>query len=216
MRLVVLAKEPLPGRAKTRLCPPLSPGEASSLAEAALSDTLEAVVRTPAAQKLLVLEGEPGDWLPVGVSLMRQRGRGLDERLANAFDDAGGPSLLIGMDTPQLTPGILLDAMALLSSPGTDAVLGAAHDGGWWAIGLRRPDPRVFLGVPTSNPSTCATQRRRLDALGLRWLPLAELRDVDRFDDALAVAEAVPRSRFANALRRLCQREPVAAGRVAR
>ena len=216
VQLLVLAKEPAPGRVKTRLCPPFTPQEASWLAEAALADTLDAVSRTPAARRVLALDGEPDDWLVPGLEVIPQRGEGLDERLAAAFDDAGGPSILIGMDTPQVTRGILLDATALLSSPGTDAVLGAARDGGWWAIGLRCPDPRVFLGVPMSSPSTCAAQQRRLDALGLRWVPLAELRDVDRLEDAHAVAAAAPRSRFANALRELVQREPVAAGGVAR
>ncbi|HLH28935.1 MAG TPA: DUF2064 domain-containing protein, partial [Acidimicrobiales bacterium] len=119
---------------------------------------------------MLALDGPPGPWLPSGVArlaVVAQRGGGLDERLAAAFDDAGGPALLVGMDTPQLSPELLVACMARLMVPGTDAVFGPAADGGWWAIGLRRPDPRVFLGVPMSTEATGQAQRARLDRLGL-------------------------------------------------
>jgi glycosyltransferase A (GT-A) superfamily protein (DUF2064 family) len=101
MKLLVIAKAPEPGRSKTRLCPPCSPEQAAALAEAALTDTLRAVAATPADERVLVLDGTPGDWLPEGFRVVPQRGDGLDERLAAAFADAGGPALLIGMDTPQ-------------------------------------------------------------------------------------------------------------------
>jgi glycosyltransferase A (GT-A) superfamily protein (DUF2064 family) len=109
-------------------------------------------------------------------------------------------ALLVGMDTPQLRPELLADAAALLARPGTDAVLGPAFDGGYWAIGLRRPDERAFRGVPMSLDSTAGAQRQRLDELGLRWAELPALRDVDTFDDACSVAAAAPQSHFARAL----------------
>jgi rSAM/selenodomain-associated transferase 1 len=200
VKLLVIAKAPEPGRSKTRLCPPCSPEEAAALAEAALADTLCTVAATPVDERVLVLEGAPGDWLPAGFRVVPQRGDGLDERLAAAFDDAGGPALLIGMDTPQVTPAHLADALARLARPGTQAVLGEAIDGGWWAIGLRTPEPRAFLGVPMSTASTCDAQRTRLSDLGLRVDELPHLRDVDVIADAHAVAAAAPGSRFAAAL----------------
>jgi rSAM/selenodomain-associated transferase 1 len=201
-QLLVLAKRPLPGVAKTRLCPPCSAEQAASLAEAALADTLGAVAAVPAARRVLVLDGREDD-LPGDVRVVRQRGGGLAERLANAFDDAGAPGLLLAMDTPQVTPGLLATALRLLDRPSVDAVLGPALDGGFWAIGLKRADRRVFENVPMSTPSTLAAQRHRLRGLSLRCAELPALRDVDRIDDAWAVAAAAPQSRFAATLHRL-------------
>jgi uncharacterized protein len=198
--LIVLAKAPRAGRSKTRLCPPCTPREAAALARAALADTLDAVRATPAARRVLALDGPVGNWLPDGFEVVAQRGRGLDERLAAAFEDVGGAGLLIGMDTPQVTPADLADALARLAAPGNDAVLGPARDGGYWAIGLREPDRRAFLGVPMSTGHTGAAQHARLRALGLSVELLAALRDVDRIADARAVAALAPAGRFARAL----------------
>ncbi len=199
MNLIVMAKAPVPGRCKTRLCPPCTPAEAAAVAEAALADTLETVAET-GARPVLALDGSPGPWLPAGFRVLPQRGGGLDERLANAWDDAGGPAVQIGMDTPQVTVALLESAIAALEAPGTGAVLGPAVDGGWWALGMHVAHRRALIGVPMSTPFTGAIQRRRLVALGLRVGTLPELRDVDRFDDALAVAADAPRSRFARAV----------------
>ena len=199
-RLVVMAKAPRPGMVKTRLCPPCSPGQAARLAEAALVETLGSAVRARGAIPTLVLEGPRGPWLPPGVEVVPQRGRGLDERLAHAIEEAGGPVLLIGMDTPQVTPPVLEAALERLASSETDAVLGRAVDGGWWALGLRGPDPRAVLGVPMSTPHTGAHQLSRLRELELRCTELPVLRDVDRFEDALEVAEEIPESGFAAAV----------------
>jgi rSAM/selenodomain-associated transferase 1 len=201
--LIVIAKEPVPGRCKTRLCPPLTPGEAAAVAEAALADTLATVAATPAGRHVLVLDGRPGAWLPPGFEVFGQSRGGLDRRLAAAFDGVGGPALLVGMDTPQLTPRLLGDGIRALAGERCDAVLGPAADGGYWAIGLRRPRPEVFIGVPMSTERTAAAQRRRLEGLGLRRRELPELRDVDTFEDARAVAALAPRSRFAATLERV-------------
>lgn len=197
MKAIVIAKEPIPGRVKTRLCPPCTPPEAAAIAEASLADTLGIVVAAPFDEHVIVLAGRPGPWLPAGFTVRTQRGDGLDARLAAAFDDVGGPALLVGMDTPQLSTGDLVAARAALTAQGVDAALGLAADGGWWAIGLRRPDPRVFLGVPMSTASTGAAQRARLRQRGLHIAPLPTMRDVDTFDDALAVAALAPQGRFA-------------------
>ena len=201
MKLVVIAKEPVPGRVKTRLSPPCSAGQAAAIAEAALADTLEAVAAVEADERVLVLEGRPGAWVPPGLRVIAQRGGGLDERLASAFEDVGGPALLIGMDTPQVTPAVLVGACRLLATDGVDAVLGAATDGGWWAVGLRAPDRRAFVGVPMSTPDTARAQRAHLSSLGLRVETLPALRDVDTWDDALVVADLAPATRFAAAVR---------------
>ena len=190
--VLVLAKEPLPGRVKTRLCPPFSPEGAALLAEAALADTLEAVADSGAERRVLALDGEAGPWLPAGFEIIRQVAGPFDVRLAAAWETTGGPGIQIGMDTPQVTPELLDLSLGALLSDGVDAVLGDAEDGGWWAIGLRRSDPRVFLGVPMSTPQTGAAQRARLRELDLSVAPLRRLRDLDTAADADAIARAAP------------------------
>ncbi|MFF4252584.1 DUF2064 domain-containing protein [Streptomyces sp. NPDC001663] len=194
--LLVIAKEPLPGRVKTRLTPPFTPEEAAELAEASLADTLDAVARTPAGRRVLVLEGEPGPWLPTGFEVVRQCAGGLDERLAAAFAHCDGPALLIGMDTPQVTPDLLT-----IDFDGCDAYFGPAEDGGFWALGLAAPDPGLLRGVPMSTPHTGAAQRARLAGLRVRDLP--RLRDVDTAYDAELVAKTAPEGRFAARLAHL-------------
>ena len=146
---------------------------------------------------ILTLDGPPGPWLPPGVRVIAQRGAAWTSGSPPPSRTSGGPALLIGMDTPQVTSALLDTALARLAGPCVDAVIGAADDGGWWALGLRRPDPRVFLGVPMSTRTTHAAQLERLVSLGLLLRHLPELRDVDTFDDALAVADDAPASRFA-------------------
>lgn len=209
--LLVIAKEPLPGRVKTRLTPPYTPAEAALIAEAALADTLRTVLAVPARRHVLVLEGRPGPWLPPGIDVVPQCAGGLDERLAAAFAGCTGPTLLVGMDTPQITPE-LLDPVGHFGHLGTaghfdrDAWFGPADDGGFWALGLAAPEcapPDLIRGVPMSVPETGAVQRRRLVDAGLTVRDLPRLRDVDSASDAAYVAALAPHGRFAATLRRL-------------
>jgi hypothetical protein len=144
---------------------------------------------------VLVLDGRPGPWQPAGFEVVAQRGVGLADRLAAAFADVGEAAFLVGMDTPQVTPELLDRGLTALDDH--DAAFGAALDGGYWGIGLARPDARVFAGVPMSERGTGAAQRARLEALGLRTAILPPLRDVDTIGDARAVAAEAPRGRFA-------------------
>lgn len=203
--LILIAKAPVPGRVKTRLCPPCTPVEAARIAAASLTDTLGVVSRTPAARHVLAFDecgvaGAGERWLPTGWELVAQRGDGLGERLAAAFADVDGPALLVGMDTPQLTVELLLDGISALARDGVDAVLGPSRDGGYWSIGLRGPCAAAFDGVPMSVDETCAAQRGALRRLGMGVYEQAPLLDVDTFEDALVVAGEAPRSRFAAAV----------------
>jgi glycosyltransferase A (GT-A) superfamily protein (DUF2064 family) len=199
--LLVIAKQPRPGYVKTRLTPPFTLAQAAALAEAALADTLQAVRRCPARRRVLVLDGTPGRWLPPGVEVIPQAAGGLDERLAEAFSAvADSPALLVGADTPQLTPQLLAPALVAGAWQECDAWFGPATDGGFWALGLAAPDPTLLSGVPMSTPHTGTAQRRRLTTAGLRVRDLPPLRDVDTAPDAIAVAAAAPRSHFANLL----------------
>lgn len=195
--LAVIAKAPVAGRVKTRLCPPCTPQQAALLAEAALRDTLAAMAAVAGPRRAVILDGAAGAWMG-DEHVIPQRGGGLDERLAAGFADLGGPTLIVGMDTPQITPGQLRRALSVLERDG--AVLGPASDGGYWCIGLREPDPRLLHGVPMSRTDTLAAQRRRLHAHGVRFGEVDELLDVDTIEDARAVAAAAPDTRFARLL----------------
>jgi rSAM/selenodomain-associated transferase 1 len=200
-QVLLMAKEPVPGRVKTRLCPPCTHGQAAAVAAAALRDTVDAVDAAPVTRRTLVVSGRyetPPAW-----SVVAQRGQGLGQRLAHAFADtacADAASLLIGMDTPQVTPGVLVRTAGLLRE--ADAVLGPAEDGGWWALALS--DPRhadVLAGVPMSTPDTCALTAAALRGRGLTVATTASLRDVDTAADAWAVAALCSSGRFADAVR---------------
>jgi hypothetical protein len=201
VHLVVLAKAPVPGRVKTRLCPPCTPDGAARIAAAALADTLDTGAAAPAVRRTLVLDGEYA--VPAGWRRVPQRGAGLPERLAHAFHDTrlpGVPTLLVGMDTPQLTAAHLAHAAELLDTAG--AVLGPAADGGWWALGLRDPaHAEVLRDVPTSTGRTGARTLAALRGLRLHVGLLPMLRDVDTAADATAVAALCPPTgRFAAAV----------------
>jgi len=195
-QLLVLAKEPVPGRVKTRLSPALRPEQAAAVARAALLDTLDTVAAVPVLRRTVVLDGSPRGWLPDGPCVLPQRAGDLGTRLAGAFEDAHRalpvPLLLLGMDTPQVTPALLHEALSLLLAPGTRSVLGLADDGGWWALGLHRPAAGVFDGVPMSTDRAGAVQRARLQELGLDPVALPALRDLDRVEDVRAVAADLP------------------------
>jgi glycosyltransferase A (GT-A) superfamily protein (DUF2064 family) len=203
VQLIVLAKTPVPGRVKTRLCPPCSPEQAAAVAAAALADTLDTVTATPAAARTLVVDGDHR--APAGWARVAQRGGLLGERLAYAYADTRVPgvaSLLIGMDTPQVTVALLEAAIRRLGEDDTDAVLGGAEDGGWWALGLRDPGQAgVLREVEMSTAVTGLLTLSALESRGLRVAPLPVLRDVDSAADAHAVAALCPDdSRFAGAV----------------
>ena len=204
VQLLVLAKEPVAGQVKTRLCPPLTPQGAACVAAAALEDTLAAVRQVDVVRRVLVLEGT---YAAAGFVVQRQRGGPMSSRLAAAFDDAERmPTLLIGMDTPQLTPDLLREVVeALRVHP---AVLGMAADGGWWALGLQDPDGALLRDIPTSQEDTGALQLARLVRHGLAVHALPVLRDVDTIADARAVADLAVGSRFAAELAAQLARGP--------
>jgi hypothetical protein len=211
--LLMVAKAPVPGLAKTRLTPPATPEQAAEIAAAALLDSLDAVLATPGAAPVVAMTGDLSSAVRCDelrsrlgpVLVVEQRGTTFADRLANAHADAARhypalPIVQIGMDTPQVTPALLAATAAALD--GTGAVLGPAADGGWWVLGLTDPAAATSLrGVPMSTPDTF---RDTLDALigaGTQVEKVAELSDVDTIADALRVADEIPDSRFASAVR---------------
>lgn len=198
--IIVIAKETIPGKVKTRLHPPLSYGQAATLAAAALADTLAVATAVNASRRILAFDG---NLLPLGsepFDVIPQVSGELDMRLGAIFDQCTGPTVLIGMDTPQVTEAMLAPLFDEEWPTDADAVLGFANDGGYWLLGLAEPDGSLIRGVPMSRDDTGALQLERLVNAGLTVRLLPELIDVDTIDDARAVAALAPESHFGRTL----------------
>lgn len=190
--VVLIAKDPGSRPVKTRLAASIGVDAATAVARAMLADTLAALSASAARRHVVALDGDDASWVPAFFEIVAQRGTGLGERLACAFEDVDEPAFLVGSDTPQLTPG-LVDAGLAAVAHGR-AVLGPAADGGYWGIGLAQPQRHCFVGVPMSTPLTLARTRLRLRSLGLDEVELPTLRDVDDLAALHAVAAGGPGS----------------------
>ncbi|WP_029110978.1 DUF2064 domain-containing protein [Mycobacterium sp. URHD0025] len=211
--VLVVAKAPVPGLAKTRLAAGVGDQAAADIAAAALLDTLDAVAEAAVAARVVALTGdlaracrgsEIQDRLDDFI-VVAQRGEGFAQRLANAHADAaaatGLPVLQIGMDTPQVTAALLDECWRALA--GTDAVLGMARDGGWWVLGVRDGGTAACLsGVEMSTSHTGAETLAALRRTGAAVTLVAELADFDTVDDIPVVGRVcAPGSRFSHAAR---------------
>ena len=186
MRLIVLAKAPVAGQAKTRLIPALGAAGAAALAarllahavaqaEAAAFASRElCVAPDPAHPAFAELSARPGwDWAAQGEGDLGQRMERALTRALGAHDGA----LLIGSDAPELGAARLREAAAALADH--DAVFVPALDGGYALVGLRRSAPALFEGMAWSTPTVMARTRERAAAAGLRWAELAPVADID-------------------------------------
>ena len=190
LRIVVFAKAPLPGQAKTRLIPALGPDAAAALALRMLHETLAQALAAGCASVELCASPAPGIAAWAGVELAStvcwiDQGEGdLGARMARAAQRviaAGDAVLLIGTDCPALDASVLKLAAAALRS--SDAVMVPSADGGYALLGLTRFHPSVFDDIIWSTPSVAAVTRARLAALGWNTQLLAELHDIDEAAD---------------------------------
>nr|WP_225443093.1 DUF2064 domain-containing protein [Lolliginicoccus lacisalsi] len=218
--MLIVAKAPVAGLAKTRLQPACTPVEAAELAAASLLDTLATARATPARRRVIAMTGDLADAergaeiaqvLADGFTVIEQRGRTFADRLVAAHLDASEldacevdapelgstdpghgplPIVQIGMDTPQATSAQLVAIARHVARPGT-ALVAPAVDGGWWALGLHEPrHAEVLAGVPMSEPRTGAATVAALRQRQLRVRSGTLLRDVDYPADIAIVARA--------------------------
>lgn len=189
--VLVFARAPIPGRVKTRLIPALGAERAARLHRRMLWRTLEIAVDAGCGP--VELWCSPGIEHPFfsevarafGVTLHAQSRADLGARMHRALDAAcarAACAVLVGSDCPALERADLCEAARALGS-GADAVLGPAHDGGYYLIGVRRSDPRVFSGIEWGSSDVADATRARFRALDWRWRELATRRDVDRPED---------------------------------
>lgn len=187
-RIVIFAKQPVPGRVKTRLIPALGAEGAAALARKMLAATVAEVLATGLPVELW---GEPDAALwheaRPGLALTGQGDGDLGVRLARAAERvlAGEPVLLIGADCPELDRGRLLAAADGLEDH--DAFLHPARDGGYALLGLRRFDRSLFEGIDWSTSAVARQTATKIEALGWSLRVGETLRDIDEPED-LAVS----------------------------
>lgn len=201
--LVIFAKAPIAGQVKTRLCPPLTPDEAATLHGSFVLDTLErtkAAVSTfklPLDRYLACAPSSTHVFFKImeerqGVRVIDQVGDDLGSRMNQAFDALFKQGykrvLIVGTDAPSLPLEYYKHAITLLETH--DLVLGPALDGGYYLIGLTRPIPDLFTGIPWSTEQVLALTQEKAGALGLKTALLAPWRDVDTIADLQALIEA--------------------------
>jgi rSAM/selenodomain-associated transferase 1 len=201
--LAVMAKVPVPGLVKTRLCPPLTPGQAAALARCLLLDTLAKVRQTPGAAPCLVYapagaRGAFRDLAGDDIALLPQEGRDLGERmhrLSSRLLAAGCAAVVIlGTDSPTLPAAVLADAVAHVRRGKDDLILGPSEDGGYYLIGLSRPQPDLFAGVAWGGSGVLADTRERARRRGLRVRLLPRWWDVDTPADLARLREELRRT----------------------
>ena len=193
-RIIVMAKAPLPGQAKTRLQPALGADGAARLAERLLRHTVDQALQADLG--LVTLCGAPDATHPAFADLLRdapvqwsEQGEGdLGQRMARALGRAladADRALLIGTDAPALDAAYLRQACHALATH--EAVFGPAFDGGYVLVGLQRPPLDVlpswldalFGQMAWSTPQVMGDTRERLAGLGLRHAELSTLHDID-------------------------------------
>lgn len=195
--VLIMAKAPVPGRAKTRLVPPLTPGQAADLQAALLLDTLDSCRTEVKETGVLYADPRDGDALAAlagpGTHLQLQDGAGLADalRLGMARYSSSGPVALVSSDIPGIPPGSLGRAFSALERS-ADVVLGPALDGGYWLIAMRAFAEAPFTGIPWSTPAVLAVTIERCRAAGLRVALLERWRDVDTLADLAALTRSIP------------------------
>ena len=189
LRIIVFAKAPRPGLAKTRLIPALGAAGAAALAARMLAHTLDQALASDVGAVELCVAPVPGDavWqgveLPEGLALTAQGEGDLGARMARATQRAieAGDScagvLLIGTDCPAVDAVCLRQAASALEE--TDAVIAPTADGGYALLGLRRFDASLFADIAWSTSTVATTTMARLDALDWHCMHLPLMRDID-------------------------------------
>lgn len=188
--LLVFVKEPSPGQVKTRLAHAIGAKAAAELYRLLTEEVLRRTAPTGSEYRRLLFFAPPqagpamAAWLP-GETLVEQVEGDIGARMAGAFEEAfrrgAQRALLIGTDVPGLSRELLIEGFASLEEH--DLVLGPAQDGGYYLLGLDRPQPAVFRGIAWSTPSVLATTVERAGALGLSVTLLETLGDVDTVAD---------------------------------
>lgn len=187
--LAAMAKVPVAGDVKTRLCPPLSLDQAAELGRCLLEDRVEQLAAVPMTDRVVAFSPPERELalrrlVPPGVRLVVQRGDDLgarmDRLLSDLLAEGYAGAVAVGTDTPTLPTAYLEEACAVLRSGAADVALGPSEDGGYYLIGLAAPAPELFVGVPWSTAAVYAETLARARAGRRRIAILPRWFDVDR------------------------------------
>jgi rSAM/selenodomain-associated transferase 1 len=195
--LGIFAKEPVPGRVKTRLCPPLSAAEAAAVSQVCLAETVATMSRGPFVLVLFYAGREeyfrrsyPG--LPLVPQAEGDLGRRMERALAALLQQGHGAAALIGSDSPDLPLARVEAAFAALGQ--ADCVIVPAEDGGYVLVGERRHHPELFDNIPWSTARVLDATRRRATEIGIAYRELAPWADVDDLDSLKRLLHRSPGS----------------------
>ncbi len=187
--LLIFAKQPIPGKVKTRLVPPLSPEQAAALYRCMVEDVLAGVAQFRDIDRFLFYEDGEGAReffrkKVTGMTLAPQRGDDLGKRMAAAFGAVFAlgykAAVIIGSDAPDLPLSYIEEAFARLDNGGDGAVFGPCEDGGYYLLGLTRLADGLFLDVPWSSGAVLGESLKRAAGAGMEVSLLPVWHDVDR------------------------------------
>lgn len=180
--LVLFAKYPLPGYAKTRLIPALGAEGAARVHRHLTERTVDALMASQAPVEIRfagAAEAAFRQWLGDGAALVQQADGDLSDRLIAASREE--PHIFFGADTPDLSVAIIAQAILLLQAH--DVVIGPADDGGYYLIGMQSARPELLTDMPWSTEQVLPETLRRCTAFGLKVALLPVLADCDRPED---------------------------------
>ena len=190
--LLIFAKRPFPGKVKTRLVPHLSPEEAAELYRCMLGDVMEMVTNFHDLALYLFYEDMGGareyfSRTAPGIMAHPQRGNDLGERMEEAFRFAfsmgHGATVIIGTDAPDLPPAYIRDAYDRLENRKNGAVFGPCEDGGYYLLGLMRPNRALFHDLPWSSGRVLQESLKKAQDAGMEVSLLPMWHDVDTVTD---------------------------------
>ena len=204
-----MARAPVPGAVKTRLCPPLDPEQAAEFYECVLRDVLHELAPSEFWDTWVAYAERSRDYFQQfpepGIALLPQRGASLGERMHAVFVDLchAGYShvVLVGSDIPTLRAGSIVRACDLLERGGSDLVLGPADDGGYYLIGLNRPEEGLFTDIVWSTATVLKQTLAKARQLGLRVRTVAGTYDIDVAKDLERLRRDLTNSRTLRAAR---------------
>jgi rSAM/selenodomain-associated transferase 1 len=192
--IIVFAKAPVPGAAKTRLIPALGEWGAARLHARLVRQAVRTALASGCGPVEVHGTARHSFFRTLKTRFRLQRGRDLGERMHRALSQNPG-AILIGTDCPELTAADLRRAARLLRG-GTEVVLAPAEDGGYALIGARRVPVAIFRDIAWGSSSVYEETVKRLRPY--RWRKLRTVWDVDRPEDLQRLRSL----RFASAARR--------------
>ena len=192
--LVIVAKEPLPGKVKTRLFPKISPEVAADLYRCFLHDRIQEVSTLNGVDRAIAYTPEDAreTFMTLaldGFELFAQQGKHLGERLNNIFLEKLSQGYkavsIVDSDSPDLPKSLIKESFELLLSKQADIVFGPCYDGGYYLVGMRKPHPELFRNIPWSTENVLSVTLEKASKMGLNVKLLSTWNDLDTFEDLI-------------------------------